>query len=1177
MKKLIYIIMAHIFLFTSLACPEPASNYNHIRPKVGINSERMLVVMEKPVELLVLDDEEMQRDVLTQALSASNVKKIDAAGSIEEGLDLLRDNPGIIFLVVDYRLGNYESNREDNGVEFCHRAIHERGFKGKIVILSADDKAVIKKLAEPQYQDLYEGYLNGEILLRNKSDFDAIKNIKQIVEGGLGAVKPAKEVSDEEILNLITVNLDLRDIGIEPAVIKQFSDCHVIIADDKPFMRSAFEKTFKQFFANTHKASNVDEVTGIISELRGKGVPDREIIVLSDYEFGTEQTGKRARDGHDLLMALRLHQGLNFKGGFIFVSGSIVSKHEIQGYDPIHKDISQEIKDMYGIDYIEKSTDREFQKNLVKMVYLRLQAPYNLEKPITKPLGRRPLSQPADIIFLNGGINDFEARLSMAINNLIKALDGISVNPETRESLGVLLKSMLRFVDFGAVDRNMIFNARVHNYKGKLGLIGSYFIPAIQEYIQKLGANNRSKFDKFIEELDNLSLTLGIASNYTKRLLDLSSVVGNIGRPISFEDLKKISLEAFSQEYSNRINLKIDTDESQFKETEFPYALTFIMSYILENAVEQYALRFGKEFKCNIFVAISKDAGSGEPVININIQDEAGGIAEHLLPDGLFKRQVTDKKEHGGTGYGLFWAKELIEMFGGSISAGNKDKGAFFNVRLPVDWKSRFDVNGRVKKLEARIAEILTKRQVKDAKNIGEDVEITIKFPLPESQIKNLEQEIADILTKRQIPNIENLSAKIAKEIEDYSSMLAGIAERREVNVSKRGSEIKRDMPNYLASLNIEVGAHRLIIEQGVTKEDIQNCFLSLLTLGSVEEIEAVKAPFLTDRQLVRILDEGSPALLLRTKENVSRENEPIAPEEREDYQKTLRFLGYSIHKLAGGGSGLVRGFLRWYGEFSEDDRNEIMQEFNQHDPVDMLGSVHYLTNSEGQLTGFENDRVIIERISGWKGVIKQLVENASRVPQEVKRRLDLIDPEAFKRERRFTRHMNDFIEDGHGLAAILNNEPIRDKRWINEYLASYPGEGSRLKNVKHFNLNAAPGTRLWLKEFFLDNIMLNVFRLTVGGVNCDEDLRVDVSEQEGSTVFNARYKGDVDIDTAFKVKVDTKEPWYNGPLLLWLIKAMDGKIEITKDSENVNIRISFPLSSEAMESPAANNARTSI
>ena len=445
-------------------------------------------------------------------------------------------------------------------------------------------------------------------------------------------------------MNLLTVNISPQDIGIEQGVVERFSDYHVIIADDKPFMRNAFEKTFKQFFPNTHKACSVDEVISIIKELKGKGVSDSEIIVLSDYEFGTEQTGKRARDGHDLLMALRLHQGLDFKGGFIFVSGSIISKHEIQGYDPIHKDISQEVKDMYGIDYIEKSTDREFQKNLLKMVYARLQAPYNLANPITKPLGRRPLSQPADILFLNGGINDFENRLAMGVNNLIETLNGISVNSETKESLGVLLEGMLRFVDFGAVDRNMIFNARAHNYKGKLGLIGSYLIPAVQEYIQKLGADSRGKFDGFLKELDNLSLTLRIASNYTKRLLDLSSVVGNIGRPISFEDLKKISLEAFSQEYGNRINLKINTDESQFKETEFPYALTFIMSYILENAVEQYALKFGKEFKGNIFVAISKDAGSGEPVININIQDEAGGIAEHLLPDGLFKDRLQTRK-----------------------------------------------------------------------------------------------------------------------------------------------------------------------------------------------------------------------------------------------------------------------------------------------------------------------------------------------------------------------------------------------------------------------------------------------------------------------------------------------------------------------------------------------------
>lgn len=1131
MKKIIFILITQVFLFTSLALPESGANYCNLRPNVGISAERMQGMMTGPVELLVLDDEEMQRDVLTQALSASNVKKINAAGSIEEGLESLRDNPGINFLVVDFRLGNHEADREDNGVKFCYRAVNEIGFKGRIVILSADDSAVIRELRK--YPELFEEYTRS-IFFENKSNPDAYENIKKILRSEFGF----QDTSSPEPVNvmpksLVRVQIGPGEIGISQDIVDKYSNKHVVIVDDDEDVSDIFALNLEPFFRNIHKTGSVEGALSIIKELRSRDipVPDTEIIVLSDYEFGTEQTGKRAKDGYDFLMALRLQESMDFKGFFTFVSGSIVSKHEIEGYDPVKKDISEDIKRAYGFDYIEKSADTELLKNLLRLVYTRLEAPYDLRQPITKPLARRPLSQPVDITFLNGKVNDFEFNLVSIIRALTESLDSLKISIEAKERLKGYFQKMKIRAQFGNVDKGRGFNERAHKYKGRLGNIAAFFIPASRQYIDTLDNQSKQELQAMLENFDYLLLCIKRATDYTKRLLDLSSVVGNIGRPISFEDLKKISLGAFSQEYGNRINLKIDTDESQFKETEFPYALTFIMSYILENAVEQYALKFGKEFKGNIFVAIGKDTASGEPVIDINIQDEAGGIAERLLPNGLFRRKVRDEEKQGGTGYGLFWAKELIEMFGGSISAGNKDKGAFFNVRLPVDWKSKFDVNGRVNKLEARIAEILTKRQMED---------------------------------------VENISAKIAKEIEDYSSMLAGIAERREVNVSKRGSEIKRDMPNYLASLNIEVGAHKLIIEQGVTKEDIQNGFLFLLTLGSVEEVEAVKAPFLADRQLVRILDEGKPALLLRTKGNVYRENEPITPEEREDYQKTLRFLGYSIHKLAGGGLALVRVFLQEYKELSEEARDEIMQEFNQHDPVDMLGSVHYLTDSEGQLTGFENNRVIIERVSGWKGVIRQLVENASRVPQEAKRRLDLIDPEAFKRERRFTRHMNEFIKDGHDLAAILNNEPIRNKRWINEYLASYPYEGSRLKNVEHFNLNAAPGTRLWLKEFFLDNIMLNVFRLTVGGKNYGEDLYVDVSEQEGSTVFNARYKGDVNIDTAFKVKADNKEPWYNGPLLLWLIKAMDGKIEITKDSENVNIRISFPLSSEAMESPAS-------
>ena len=162
-------LITQVLLFTTFALPEPISNYSHLRPKVGINAERLQEMMMEQVELLVLDDEQVQRDVLTQALSASNVKKINVAGSIEEGLELLRNNPGFNFLVVDFRLGNYEGNREDNGVEFCLRAIKEHGFKGRIVILSADDNTVIKELAKPQYRDLNKRYQNGEILLRNKS------------------------------------------------------------------------------------------------------------------------------------------------------------------------------------------------------------------------------------------------------------------------------------------------------------------------------------------------------------------------------------------------------------------------------------------------------------------------------------------------------------------------------------------------------------------------------------------------------------------------------------------------------------------------------------------------------------------------------------------------------------------------------------------------------------------------------------------------------------------------------------------------------------------------------------------------------------------------------------------------------------------------------------------------
>ncbi|WP_415238954.1 ATP-binding protein [Seleniivibrio woodruffii] len=72
----------------------------------------------------------------------------------------------------------------------------------------------------------------------------------------------------------------------------------------------------------------------------------------------------------------------------------------------------------------------------------------------------------------------------------------------------------------------------------------------------------------------------------------------------------------------------------------------------------------------------------------IIIEDNGGGIPEHLLPSKLFEMYSTTKDE-GGTGLGLYICKSIIEEhMGGKIVAENTLTGARFIIMLPADGVS---------------------------------------------------------------------------------------------------------------------------------------------------------------------------------------------------------------------------------------------------------------------------------------------------------------------------------------------------------------------------------------------------------------------------------------------------------------------------------------------------------
>ncbi|MBU0477794.1 GHKL domain-containing protein, partial [bacterium] len=1083
------------------------------------------------VKVLVLDDVPDMLEATKATIACPEVREIKTAQSIEQGLEALERNPDINFLVLDFRLRDYPA---ENGVEFCRQAFSTPyNFTGKVVLYSADDMAVINELK--RHPDLWDRYQDGQISIQLEHSPNAthMSNAFELIRAKIVAFSRGEEIGIkgevdiaeiEQELPLGVLDIQPEDIGVTSNIVDRFRDCHVIIADDKPFIRNAIEATVSGFFDMVHKAGTAENTVALIKSLRAEGVPDERIIILADFEFGTEQTGIRRKDGRDLLNITRLHPNagypeevLNFKGYFFFVSGSIISKDQIPGFDKSEKDIDPALKERYGIDYKEKNADEDFPIDLLKMVYRRLQDPYDLSKDVLEPLPSRPMSKPADVSFLNGGVNDFEVRMKMglrALKDSLSEIRGEAEDIEAHSRIEAQLSKMSAFFEFGNVSKDLPFNARTHNYKGRIFYVAGYLIPETRKEISLLNPSDRQKYRAFIEQLDNLILTLSVAENYMLRLLRLSATVGNVERAVGLEDFMKTTIGAFLSDYGEEVTIETDFDEDELSNLEFPYGLTFIVSYLLDNAHEQYRIKYGRDFKGVIYFKINKE----KEMLEVSILDEAGGIPDDILPY-IFLRKFTTKPH--GTGYGLFWAKKLIHMFDGDITAHNEGEGACFTVMLPLKWQH-----------------IIKKKE-----------------QVPE----RLVQGVFHILRERGNPEADELAEPLAREIYSYSAKIAEITKTRETISYDfiRSSYVRLNIETMLsryfqATCTGDPELFRTIIfEKGTTEEEVGNLLLSLLALKKVEAKDDITFTHLPERQAVA-LDyddfEGQAKILLRSEENISRESEGIASERRKEYQRLLRQIGYSIHKISGTDLAIMGANVKRIKEISKEKKDELLDLFYQELPQRiLLQLIHQYTSSGEQLSGFEEDILTVERIDGWYGAISDLLGAITNLKQRLDRELEGIQFVDKDRAKEIIEIIERTANDARSLSQLLNKEKIKDKEFMD--IASY------LDGQEQFHFTVTPGTRLWLKSFFLKNIMLNILKSKPEG----EDISVTVSEEDGYTVFDINYKEHVDTETMFESKTKG-EPWYRGPLVLDLVDAVDGEIRAENVGENVEITIRFPL-----------------
>ena len=153
-------------------------------------------------------------------------------------------------------------------------------------------------------------------------------------------------------------------------------------------------------------------------------------------------------------------------------------------------------------------------------------------------------------------------------------------------------------------------------------------------------------------------------------LAAISGIAENRKR-VDFAALLESSVEAFRlpmEKYHNALRVKIEPDLPDVFVEHDRFAQ--VMANLLTNAAEH--TRDGQ-----VFITAEHDG----PVITVHVSDTGNGIERSLLPT-VFERGVSGR---GGTGYGLYICKTVVEAHGGTIKIKSESgKGTTVIFTVPV-------------------------------------------------------------------------------------------------------------------------------------------------------------------------------------------------------------------------------------------------------------------------------------------------------------------------------------------------------------------------------------------------------------------------------------------------------------------------------------------------------------
>ena len=109
-----------------------------------------------------------------------------------------------------------------------------------------------------------------------------------------------------------------------------------------------------------------------------------------------------------------------------------------------------------------------------------------------------------------------------------------------------------------------------------------------------------------------------------------------------------------------------------------------LFNNLISNSIR--SIREAKREKGEISISVYTEAKEKRPELVITVQDNGVGIPADKL-DLVFQQNFTTYAESGGTGLGLFIARDIISGYDGTIHAESREgDGATLTIRLPLAW-----------------------------------------------------------------------------------------------------------------------------------------------------------------------------------------------------------------------------------------------------------------------------------------------------------------------------------------------------------------------------------------------------------------------------------------------------------------------------------------------------------